>query len=105
MNITPQQIVAWFRQQAENFNKMADTVEATFIRQGNLTNGVISPQASLPKMGSVTIEQIRSRLAKKSARVVHLAHEFNVEETQVRSLINASGSGVKMKERGWLYLE
>ena len=105
--LTPQEVAKWFRDQSKRFSQMADEVERSFgLKQATVSPRITETIApSLPKLGAVTLPEIREKLKHKSARPGELARHFNVDEAAITDLIHQPGSGIKMIERGWLKLE
>ena len=101
-NLTPSQIVEWFREQARVFNQMATTIENTF-KMIPPTNGAESP--ALSGMGTFTPAMLRSALAEKAMRVATIAKQFNVREYDVEKAIDSADSCVVRGRKGWITIK
>jgi hypothetical protein len=99
-DLSPKQIVDWFRQQAIMFNEMANNVEQTFTLK---PTAPLLQSRPIPMSGTVTAEQLESRVREKSGRISNLANHFNVREESIISLLHPA-SRVYVAERGWLKL-
>lgn len=93
--ITAPEIISWFRNKAEEFNSIADTLERTFA-----VASAFSPQ-SKPKP-ALTKQAVHERLSEKAARVNNLAEEFGVSERDITAFILDESNGLQMGERGWV---
>ncbi len=106
-NLSPEEIVAWLRNQAKKFNDMATTIEQTFkIEPVVGAEGVTRYQRKIapiaqPRTGTVTAEELEKSVAQKSGRVDDLAQRHNVEKSTITSLLEPK-SKVYVAERGWL---
>lgn len=63
-----------------------------------------APPATVPSNGSLTIEMIRGKIGHHSSRIIYLAKHFNQPESVVRTLVEASDSGLQILPRGWIKL-
>ncbi len=103
--LSPKQIADWFRNQAKQFNKMADTVEATFKLQpaarGKQVDEIELLPESQPQAGTVTAQQFEDEVRKKTGRLKALAERLNTTEDVLRGLLHPA-SRVHVASRGWL---
>jgi hypothetical protein len=105
--LNPKQIVEWFRNQAKQFNKMADTVEATFkvqTRGRQVEEIQISDDEAkiiLPENGTVTAHQFEDAVRKGHGRLNHFADRLNTTEETLRGLLSPA-SNVYVASAGWL---
>jgi hypothetical protein len=106
-NLDPHEVAAWFReqgerckQQAKEFEQMAVIAErANLLLHWGTSPGPTSPLAP----GTITAEQLETRIRRKSARIKMIASEFNVPSKTVKALLEPA-SKVYEAERGWLKL-
>lgn len=102
--LNPKQIVEWFRNQAKQFNKMADTVEATFKVQTRGKQVGDTDAVELPlenQVRTVTAQQFEDEVRKKTGRIKGLAERLNTTEDELRGLLHPA-SRVHIASRGWL---
>lgn len=99
LDLNPQQIVGWLREQAKKLNDAADSLEQTFKFQSNSKTN--SREPALPTLGTVTVAQLEERVSTKSGRTKDLAAHFNVETSAITALLEPT-SRVYVAERGWL---
>jgi hypothetical protein len=107
--LSPKQIADWFRSQAKQFNKMADTVEATFKLQPAARGKQIEETGdaeliAVPEAGTVTAQQFEDEVRKKTGRLKGLAERLNTSEDTLRGLLHPA-SRVHVASRGWLEVQ
>lgn len=95
-NLTPNQIAQWFRDQAQQFESIAKTVEQTFKASA------VQSQAT---MALVSPSEIKERLKVSTSRVKSLAAHFSVTPDVIEQAINSPGSGLEIRARGWVYAQ
>ena len=103
--LSPKQIADWFRNQAKQFNKMADTVEATFKLQPAARDKQIEETGdaelvAVPGAGAVTAQQFEDEVQKKTGRLKGLAERLNTSEDVLRGLLHPASRCIA--SRGWL---
>jgi len=112
--ITPQDMVNWFRAKSKEFTQMADSLESTF----NLTTGTPAigitrtrrePQGeALPAKEeaptTITAESVKWRMDGKAKRLGQLAGACGVTEQALLAIIQEPGSGLELATRGWVKL-
>lgn len=82
---------------------MAETVEATFKATNQAANGNgHSSQSPLPTLGKVTVDEVKTAVRAKSARVATLAKQFSVTEDLIESIIKNPDNGFTIADRGWI---
>jgi hypothetical protein len=64
----------------------------------------ISHTVGLPK-GDATVENIKTYLKIKSARIKDLAIHFNVAEEAIRRIVDDKLNGIIIGDRGWLHCD
>ena len=98
MDLNPQNIAKWFREQARRFNDIADTLDGTFA-SGNMlpTNGVRARTRVV-----LDAELIQKMVKKRGHRVSDLARALDAQPEQIRDIIEEPGSGLKIIPRGWV---
>jgi hypothetical protein len=107
-NLDPAEVAEWFREQARKCQDQANQFEE-MARQAEKVNMVLhwattpGPLPTPQKTKTLTAEEFEKRIGQKSARVYMIAHEFNVTDAYVRSLLHPN-SKVFEGGRGWLYL-
>jgi hypothetical protein len=105
--LNPKQIAEWFRNQAKQFNKMADQVEATFkiqTRGKQVEEIQITDDAAEiipPPNGTVTAQQFEDAVKKGHGRLNHFAERLNTTEETLRGLLHPA-SNVYVASAGWL---
>lgn len=95
-NLNPSEVVAWMREQAQQFNKMAEQLESTF----NL-NGHHSPE--LDESSKVSLEDLIINLLQDqtSRRVTTIAKDLGLSERAVDRSVRRS-QRLQRNERGWI---
>jgi hypothetical protein len=95
--LSPQDVVRWFRTQAKSFQQMADTVEATF----KINSVRFAPDTSLT---AITADHLKEAIKEKGKqmRVATLAKQFNVENHVIKSIVQDPKSGLEIGEKGWI---
>lgn len=104
--LTPQQVVAWFRSRADRFGEMADEVERTF----NLTNGKVSVDTFSSQVSEareeLAIVRIKNLMADgKSRRVADISTALALTEHVVRAAVYEAGDDFELNERGWISMK
>jgi hypothetical protein len=112
-DLDPNEVAAWFRQQAKKclerasetakeFEQMAIAAEKVnmVLHWGTSPGPAVAP-VSAPLTGTITAAQLEERIRRKSARIRTIAREFNVAEKTVKALLEPA-SKVHEAERGWL---
>jgi hypothetical protein len=117
--ITPQDMVNWFRARSKEFAKYADSLEGTF----NLATGapavgkesgkerlrrMIAEEAALdanqqPSF-TLTAAVVREKMGGKAMRLGALAGACGVTEQAVQDIIESQDSGLVLATRGWVKL-
>jgi hypothetical protein len=105
-DLTPQQIVAWFRNQAKKFTEMADFTEQTFSQPIRYKRTLESHYETTvgPAPAQITAAQLEESVRKKGGRVKDLAERLKTDEATIEGLLDP-GSRVYKAERGWLKLK
>ena len=101
--LSPQYIVAWYRQQAKKFNEIADYTEATFkLQTGQTQNKKVTVEDETTDFTTdVTAAQLEAEVREKSGRVKDLAGRLNTNEATIEALLEPA-STVYKGGRGWL---
>jgi hypothetical protein len=101
--LTPQDIVFWHKSQAAMHTRMAEEMERQYGLKApqRFKRVEAEQQHQLLPIGTLTAEQLESRVRHKSARVSDIAREFSVTEEAVKQLLDPA-SKVYVGERGWL---
>jgi hypothetical protein len=102
--LTPTEIVQWFREQAEIFTQMADTVENTFRAVPRTELTVQTTTTPHPNGNTATAEKIRQLVSVKAARAASLAKALGTSKAHIRRIVTAEGSGLVLGDRGWIFL-
>lgn len=102
-DLTPQQIAAWCRSQADKYSSIADTIERDFMGTSGIASG-ISHTSVHPYTEKLTLDVLKARLKRKSARKSQLALEFDESEDAIDTLVQSPNSGIEYGGRGWLKL-
>ena len=102
---TPSEIIAWFRDKATEFNRIADTLEITFETQPHLGNGKRDPsQTQLKK--AISVDDIKKIvLDKNSARPASIADELDVDKDDVNEIIDQHPSVFERIGKGWIKIK
>ena len=93
-DLTPQQIVAWYRAQAKKFNEMADYTEQTFMPTTAMRDGHIA-------FNSISGEELENAVREKSGRIKDLADRLGTSEEEIENHLEPK-SRVYIAGRGWL---
>ena len=100
--ITPIQVIQWFRDQAAEFEQMANKLEATFSSMpGANPIGVVSTNTGTQKLQVITPELIKSAIKLRGMRVKDFAANFHVTEQSVQSLIKPENR-LEIVTGGWI---
>ena len=93
--LTPDDIVRWFREQATLFNKMADQVESTFLR--------LPREAHPPRTEAceITVDGIKKMMEGRAIRLATLAEQLGVEKEVVKPLLTPE-NGFEIADQGWI---
>lgn len=89
--LSPADIVGWFRHQAKVFNEMADAIESTFTVDGRPRDFPPTPTAS----------EVRKTLAGKAMRLADLARILKVGPDELKPMLTEE-NGFVLGERGWI---
>lgn len=104
--LSPQQIVAWMRTKATNYNKMADELEADYSATAK---GGESPTPQRQTNGHnpepLTEDRLFEAVQKKSGRVVHYAERLHVSEEEIQRVLNLPNCRVEVGDRGWFKIK
>src|SRR5688572_16098206 len=82
-DLSAKQVVSWLRNQASQFNRMADQIESAF----NLHTRPDSHTPSLPALNTIPVEAVWARITEKSSRIADLAKHFGVHEAVIRQIV------------------
>lgn len=116
-DISPQQIVEWFRAKAREFNGLADTLERTFTSSGSPAIGKSADAVRAPshKIEATTsgqtdkllplAEQIRFALRVQGHRISTLAAFLNTTEEAIMKEISRPWNGFYVGDRGWIKIQ
>jgi hypothetical protein len=111
--IDEKQVIAFLRSKANACNAAADALEGKIpaektepTRVGTRTTAAEEKPAPFTLVtGHPTVEEVRKRVAHKSARISGLAHHFNCTEDVIRAIIADPISNLTVIERGWVKIE
>jgi hypothetical protein len=106
MDLSPKQIIDWFRQQSKQFKEIADSLESTFgpdNASGALTRPRRIVDGQVSTDGNVTADQVRNALKFRKMRLNKLAEKLGVSESKIRPLLTTE-NGIEIGERGWIKL-
>lgn len=103
--LSPQTIVDWFRQQAREYNAIADRVE----RDLGLKTTHSPTRRDEPSLPGLTFssdamphpDAIRQVMGKRKMRLASIAAEMHVTPEMVQKVIDQDG-GFERGERGWI---
>jgi hypothetical protein len=96
-------VVAWFREQAKQFNRMADDTERAFsIPKVTVQYRGASDSATKEPL---TKERVESAVRQKGGRVVHLSKRLGVTEEELCGVLAQPDIKVEVGQRGWLRLK
>jgi hypothetical protein len=96
-DITPQEIVSWFKDRAKKYSEIANAIERDFA-QGN---GEMTRYKRVARTSPLTAEELEKSIRDKSGRVDEVAARLGATPTQVKALLEPA-SKVYLAERGWL---
>jgi hypothetical protein len=105
MSLNPRQVVAFFREKAIEFNRIADTVEATFGVIEQSANGAYSPRRTLLSdvpPSPLTVEAVHELLEKRSMRTKDIADHFKVSREEVAVFLLQHAHLFTVGDRGWV---
>jgi hypothetical protein len=110
MSLNPRQVVAFFREKAIEFNRIADTVEATFgvIEQGTSAAGAGTPRRTILSEATpspLTVEAVSGLLILRNMRPKDIADHFNVSREEVALFLMQYRDQFEVGDRGWVTLK
>ncbi len=92
--LSPQDVVAWMREQASKFTAMADGIEETFA----IHNG---RKATIPLLSDRIAEVLSEG---KSGRFAQIAAKVDASERDIRNAVATNADRFVANERGWVSL-
>jgi selenocysteine lyase/cysteine desulfurase len=96
-NISPKEMVSWFRGKATEFNNIANTLEATF----DSGNGAPNPQRVVVSNHDATLDEIKAN-AIKPKRAASIAAQLNTTREKVAEMIAKHPESFEIIGRGWI---
>ena len=104
--INPQDMIVWFRDKADEFNRIADTLESTF----DSGNGMLKtpPVVGEPHRGfaEIGVEMIKKFISEKgSAQVGTIVEELQTTRESVQKVLDANPDQFKRIGKGWIQVK
>jgi hypothetical protein len=97
-NITPKDLITWFRVKAEEFNTIAETLQSTFD-SGNGSPKPPNVVVLTPK--DLTLDQVKA-LAKKPTRASSIGQKLGTTRESVVDVITKHPEAFETIGRGWI---
>jgi hypothetical protein len=96
-NISPQEMIDWFRSQAAEFTRIANTLEDTFNSRG------VRPKIqAVVEPAQITLDQIRQTLGSNSMRPADIATSLKTSKELVSGIVDKHPETFEKFGKGWI---